>query len=196
MRRQSDQPIGKATPPLASPGLCPWHHAMIAGARTCAAAGPIHLPQNQCLANFTWMRSTGTPCKENADAWHGLEGAHLQAPRRGRRVSGAPQRGQRMWTSVRERHRRHQPQGSGRARERPALSMHSSTQHAQQHAACRMPHAACRMPDGTCLGFRQEEDDEDRPAAMRWVCMWGLFCAPVGLLCWQHRWIALGRLLR
>ena len=28
---------------------------------TSAAAGPIHLLQNQCLANLTWMRSTGTP---------------------------------------------------------------------------------------------------------------------------------------
>ena len=37
---------------------CPAHRP------TSAAAGPIHLPQNQCLANLTWMRSTGTPCRE------------------------------------------------------------------------------------------------------------------------------------
>jgi hypothetical protein len=27
---------------------------------TSCAAGPIHLRQNQCLANLTWIRSTGT----------------------------------------------------------------------------------------------------------------------------------------
>ena len=81
MRGQSQHPIDKQH--------CPWAAracaAGMAGARTSAAAGPIHLPQNQCLANLTWMRSTGTPCKENADAWHGMD-FHLHVPCHGRRA--------------------------------------------------------------------------------------------------------------
>ena len=86
--------IRKATQSLhlAPPNALEAHpagHPSVCTARlTSCAAGPIHLDQNQCLANLTWMRSTGTPLVSGRK--------NLQGGRQAGRWGGGRQAGQRV----------------------------------------------------------------------------------------------------